>query len=344
MKTIRIMVSIAFLYSNIGCLSTSSSPMLNKNPSLTVVKNSPQGGSPAVNVSPRDEEEARFLEALEVDIQGKLAQDKKIRLKGFYMQRAKRFFYEGNTEKAKAELQKVLELDPLSNEAKVYMSVIETGQKELVMNVPSDADGVIPTLPEYKIKMNDVLDISVWGYDELKKEVIVRPDGRISFPLIGDVWSLGLTPRELDELITKELSEYAKDPQVSVVVKQFAKPQAVLLGEVRIPGMYDVFGGQRLIEVLAKAGGLTEKAKSDSIFLVHQTTSGPEILTVSIQDAITNNTVVDHMDLVYVPTRGANIAEIIIGVIAPMAYSMLSSASTADLVRKNLFTAPGGGQ
>ncbi|MEK7822211.1 MAG: polysaccharide biosynthesis/export family protein [Planctomycetota bacterium] len=340
MKTIRIMVSIAFLYSTTGCLSRGSNPMLSQSPPSTAVKNSPQGNSPAVNVSPRDEEETRFLEALEADIQGKLEQDKKIRLKGFYMQRAKRFFYEGNTEKAKVELQKVLELDPLSNEAKVYMGVIETGQKELVMNVPSDADGVIPTLPEYKIKMNDVLDISVWGYEELKKEVIVRPDGRISFPLIGDVWSLGLTPRELNERLTKELSEYVKDPKVSVVMKQFAKPQAVLLGEVRIPGMYDVFGGQRLIEVLAKAGGLTEKAKSDSIFLVHQTTSGPEILTVSIQDAITNNTVVDHMDLVYVPTRGANIAEVLVGVIAPMAYSMFTAASTSSIIRKELFVAP----
>lgn len=340
MKTIRILVSIAFLYSTTGCLFGSSNPMLNQKPSPATVKNSPQGSSPAVNVSPQDEEEARFLEALEVDIQGKLAQDKKIRLKGFYMQRAKRFFYEGNTEKAKTELQKVLELDPLSNEAKVYMGVIETGQKELVMDVPSDEDGVIPILPEYKIRMNDVLDISVWGYEELKKEVTVRPDGRISFPLIGDVWSFGLTPRELNEHLAKELSEYVKDPKVSVVVKQFAKPQAVLLGEVRMPGMYDVFGGQRLIEVLAKAGGLTDKAKSDSIFLVHQTTNGPEILTVSIQDAITNNTVVDQMDLVYVPTRGANIAEIIIGVIAPMAYSMQSAATTADVVRKNLFIAP----
>ncbi|HHT9139795.1 MAG TPA: polysaccharide biosynthesis/export family protein [Candidatus Tripitaka californicus] len=340
MKTIRIVVSIAFLYSNIGCLSTGSSPMLSKNSPPAAVKNSPQGSSPTINVGPQDEEEARFLEALEADIQGKFEQDKKIRLKGFYMQRAKKFFYEGNTEKAKAELQKVLELDPLSNEAKVYMSVIETGQKELVMNVPSDGDGVIPTLPEYKIRMNDILDISVWGYDELRKDVTVRPDGRISFPLIGDVWSFGLTPRELDELVTKELSEYVKDPQVAVVVRQFAKPQAVLLGEVRIPGMYDVFGGQRLIEVLAKAGGLTEKAKSDSIFLVHQTTSGPEIFTVSIQDAITNNTIVDQMDLVYVPTRGVNIAEIIVGVIAPMAYSMSTAATTADITRRNLFVAP----
>ncbi|MDI6759776.1 MAG: polysaccharide biosynthesis/export family protein [Candidatus Brocadiaceae bacterium] len=340
MKTIRIVVSIAFLYSNIGCLFTGSSPMLNPNPQPATVKNSSQGSSPAVDVGPQDEEETRFLEALEAEIQGKLAQDKKIKLKGFYMQRAKRFFYEGNTEKAKAELQKVLELDPLSNEAKVYMSVIETGQKELVTSVPSDTDGVIPTLPEYKISMNDILDISVWGYDELRRDVAVRPDGRISFPLIGDVWSLGLTPRELNERLTKELSEYVKDPKVSVVVRQFAKPQAVLLGEVRIPGMYDVFGGQRLIEVLAKAGGLTERARSDNIFLVHQTTDGPQILTVSIQDAITNNTVVDHMDLVYVPTRGVNIAEVLVGVISPMIYTMSTAATTSSIIRKELFVAP----
>ena len=341
MKTIRIMVSIAFLYSNIGCLAQSSNPMLSKNSPPATVKNSPQGSSPTVNVDPQDEEEARFLEALETDIQGKLEQDKKIKLKGFYMRRAKRFFYEGNTEKAKAELQKVLELDPLSNEAKVYMSVIETGQKELVMNVPSDGDAVTPTLPEYKINMNDTLDVSVWGYDELRlTDVIVRPDGRISFPLVGDVWSLGLTPRELNERLTKELSEYVKEPKVSVVVKHFAKPQVVVFGEVWRPGMYDAFGGQKLIEILAKAGGLTGKAKSDNIFLVHQTTDGPEISTVSIQDAITNNTAVNHMDLVYVPTRGTNFTEVIVMLLAPAAYTMSSAASAAASIRSSLLIAP----
>ncbi|HHT9155084.1 MAG TPA: polysaccharide biosynthesis/export family protein [Candidatus Tripitaka sp. YC43] len=341
MKTIRIVVSIAFLYSNIGCLASSSNPMLSKNSPPATAKSSPQGSSPTVNVGPQDEEEARFREALETDIQGKLEQDKKIRLKGFYMQRAKRFFYEGDTEKAKAELQKVLELDPLSNEAKVYMSVIETGQKELVTNVPSDGDVVVPILPEYKINMNDTLDISVWGYEELRlQEVTVRPDGRISFPLVGDVWSLGLTPRELNERLTKELSEYVKEPKVSVVVKRFARPNVVVFGEVYRPGVYDVFGGQRLIEILAKAGGLTNKAKSDSVFLVHQTTDGPQISTVSIQDAIANNTVVDHMDMVYVPTRGTNFTEVLVMLLAPSAYTMSSAASAAASIRSSLFIAP----
>ncbi|MFN3466345.1 MAG: polysaccharide biosynthesis/export family protein [Candidatus Brocadiales bacterium] len=294
--------------------------------------------------NPMDAEEARFLETLDADAQTKLAQDRKIRLKGFYLQRGKRFFYEGNTERAREELKKVLELDPLSNEAKAYISMIETGQDGLVVNVPTDPEGVIPTLPEYKITINDLLDISVWGYDEFKKEVSVRPDGRISFPLIGDIWALGLTPQELDDLITKELSEYVRDPKVTVVVKQFSKPQVVILGEVRIPGMYDVFGEQRLIEVLARAGGLTEKARSNNIFLVHQTVNGPEILSVSIQDAIKNNTTVDHLDLVYVPTRGVNLAEVLVGVISPLAYSFSTTVTGVDLMRKNIFVAPSSSQ
>ncbi len=331
MKITRILVCIAFLSSTSGCTGTlnpRTHPMLG--PGLTPItpKSFSQGG---LTIIPGDEQEARFLETIEADAQARLEQDKKIKLKGFYLQRGKKFFYEGNTERARAELQKVLELDPFSKEAKAYISMIETGQSELLVSVPSDEEGVIPTLPEYKIKMNDVLSISVWGYDELKSEAAVRPDGRITFPLIGDVWALGLTPQELDDHITKELSEYVREPKVAVLVKQFSKPQAVVLGEVRKPGMYDVVGENRLIEVLARAEGLTDKARSDSIFLVHQTTNGPEIHTLSIKDAIKNNTAIDHMDLVYVPTRGMNLNEVLSGIVSPIASAILTGAILYDI-------------
>lgn len=337
MKIERILLCIVFLSSTSGCIpAQGSNPMLNPGLPPATGKDFSQGNSIPSSIygDPADEEEARFLKALEMDVQDKLEQGKKLKLKGFYLQRGKRFFYEGNTEKARVDLQKVLELDPLSKEAKAYISMIETGQNELTVSVPSDQEEAIPTLPEYQVKMNDVLDISVWGYDELKKEVSVRPDGRISFPLIGDIWVLELSPQQIDDLITKELSEYVRDPKVTVVMKQFAKRQAILLGEVRKPGMYDVGGENRLVEILARAEGLTEKAKSDSIFLVHQARNGPEIHTISIGDAIKNNTVVDHMDLVYVPTRHANLTEVLTGVVTPLAMLVTSGAITYDISKR----------
>jgi polysaccharide export outer membrane protein len=278
---------------------------------------------------------------MEADIQDKAGHDRKLRLKSFYLQRGKRFFYEGDTERAKREFQRALELDPLSNEAKAYVSMIDTGQSEpTLVNVPVDPEGVIATLPEYKIKKNDLLEISVWGYDELRTDVAVRPDGRISFPLIGDVWALGLTPQQLDDYITKELAEYVREPKVAILVKQFSKPTAVLLGEVRMPGLYDVTEESRLIEVLARGGGFTDKAKSDNIFLVHQTKNGPEVLSLGIQDAIRNNTMVEHMDLVYVPTRGANLSELLSNVILPIASLGVSGFIATDLFQRTSGTFP----
>jgi polysaccharide export outer membrane protein len=287
-----------------------------------------------MSVNPADEEEARFLHALDADVQNNLEQGKKIRLKGFYLQRGKRFFYSGDMEKSKRELQKALELDPSSRETHAYLSMIETGQHESVVAIESDNEEVIPTLPEYKITMNDILDVSVWGYDELKKEVTVRPDGRISFPLIGDIWALGLTPQQLDDYVTRELSEYVREPKVAVVVKQFSKPQAIVLGEIKRPGMYDVVVENKLVEILARAEGLTDKAKSDSIFLVHQANGKPEISTLSIQEAIKNNTMVNHLDLVYIPSRSTNLAEVLTKVVTPLAAVALTGGTLYDISQR----------
>ena len=76
---------------------------------------------------------------------------------------------------------------------------------------------------EYFISRGDTLDIYVWRWDDLTRDVIVRPDGRISYPLVGDIIAEGLTLIELDEIITELLKEFIRSPEVSVMVKDFGE-------------------------------------------------------------------------------------------------------------------------
>ena len=132
----------------------------------------------------------------------------------------------------------------------------------------------IPKEPkEYIIGIGDLLDISVWGYDELAKEVTVRSDGKISFPLIGDVQASDLTPSRLDKEITKGLALYVKEPQVTVIVKEVAavRPEVVkknkvfILGQVKSPGIYRFAEEVSFTEAITLAGGVTKEASFEKV-------------------------------------------------------------------------------
>ncbi len=132
----------------------------------------------------------------------------------------------------------------------------------------------IPKEPkEYIIGIGDLLDISVWGYDELAKEVTVRSDGKISFPLIGDVQASDLTPSRLDKKITKGLALYVKEPQVTVIVKEVAavRPEVVrknkvfILGQVKSPGIYRFAEEVSFTEAITLAGGVTKEASFEKV-------------------------------------------------------------------------------
>lgn len=121
---------------------------------------------------------------------------------------------------------------------------------------------------KYLINVNDKLYVSVWRVPDLSMEIIVRPDGYISFPLIGDIEASGRTLTELKDEITGKLKEYVENPQVSLVVREFAGEKVVILGEVRSPGVYKFTGKISLIEGVGFAGGFTRDAQPKSIVVV----------------------------------------------------------------------------
>lgn len=114
--------------------------------------------------------------------------------------------------------------------------------------------------PGYLLGPGDVLEISVWGYQDLTRQVAVRPDGRISLPLVGSVTAAGLSVDRLTQVLMRAYAEYIKNPQVTVIVKEFRKITASVIGQVARPGTYTLRPGARLLDLLSLAGGVTEAA------------------------------------------------------------------------------------
>lgn len=120
----------------------------------------------------------------------------------------------------------------------------------------------------YKLGPEDQLRISVWDNKELTLDLVVRPDGKVSMPLIQDVVAEGLTAVQLAEEIKKKLSSFVVNPEVSVIVLQVNAPKYYLMGYITRPGTYPLRGEVSVLQALALAGGFTQFASPRSIKLI----------------------------------------------------------------------------
>jgi polysaccharide biosynthesis/export protein len=132
-------------------------------------------------------------------------------------------------------------------------------------------DAVIPTEDgDYKIGPEDVLDISVWKNEELSRTVPVRPDGKVSLPLVNDIQAAGLTPSRLRQELTRRLSEFVPSPEVAVIVREVHSAKVSVVGAVRTPGRYEVRSPATVLELIALAQGFTDFASRDRIVVLRQ--------------------------------------------------------------------------
>src|SRR5262245_45039704 len=122
--------------------------------------------------------------------------------------------------------------------------------------------------PEYTVGADDVLSIVFWRDKELTADVTVRPDGKISLPLLNDVQAAGFTPAQLKDRIVEESKKYVEDPNVTVVVKEIKSRRVYITGEVRKPGPYALTGSATVLQMISVAGGLGDYAKPDKISIV----------------------------------------------------------------------------
>jgi len=143
-------------------------------------------------------------------------------------------------------------------------------------NGGKDVQNAVAIDPKYAIGPQDVLSISVWKEPDITQTVVVRPDGRISLPLVSDVQAAGLTPMQLAASVTAELRKYLADPRVTVVVTQINSQRIYVLGEVNKAGTYALFPGMTLLQALSSAGGFNQFADVKKIYLL-RTENGQQV-------------------------------------------------------------------
>jgi len=130
----------------------------------------------------------------------------------------------------------------------------------------SDSSGAAPDA--YRIGPEDMLQISVWKNEPMSRAVPVRPDGKISLPLLNDVQAAGLTALELREVLAKKLAEYMPSPEVSVIVSDVRSFKVSVIGEVARPGRFELKSWTTVLDVLALAGGFTQFASRSRIVIL----------------------------------------------------------------------------
>jgi polysaccharide biosynthesis/export protein len=138
----------------------------------------------------------------------------------------------------------------------------------------------VPTKPtaatndEYRIGPGDKLRIEVYKDQQLSQSVQVRPDGKITMPLIGDMSATGSTPIELRDSIGKSLKEYVTNPTVTVIVVEAVASQVYVMGEVTHPGSMQLHGPTNIVQAIAMAGGFKEFANTKDVRVLRPNSNG----------------------------------------------------------------------
>jgi polysaccharide export outer membrane protein len=133
---------------------------------------------------------------------------------------------------------------------------------------------------EYRLGAEDVLSVFVWKQLDLSTTAVIRPDGKISLPLLGELEAAGKTSGQLQTEIAAQLRQFVVDPHVNVIVKEVNSPVISVLGQVRKPDRYHIRQRLTALEAIAMAGGFTEFAKRDKVTIIRN--SGAEKIRIQV--------------------------------------------------------------
>jgi len=172
--------------------------------------------------------------------------------------------------------------------------------------VPAAPNSVVGTVPSsYVIGPSDVLTVTVWKEPTLSGSILVRPDGMITVPLVGDVQASGLTPLQLADQIADKLKKFIQDPNVSVVVSEVHSKVIYLLGEVGKKGPVEMTSGMTLLDAIAAAGGLTDYANAKKMYILRDESGKHEKILLHYKEALKGNSefnlILEPGDTIVVP-------------------------------------------
>ena len=139
---------------------------------------------------------------------------------------------------------------------------------------------------EYRLGAGDKLRIEVYKDAQLSQSVQIRPDGKITLPLVGDIEAINRTPIELRDTIATSLKEYMTNPVVTVIVVEATAATAYVMGEVNHPGSVNLQGPLTVIQALALAGGLKDFADAKNIKILRKTPAGVQTIAFNYKDAV----------------------------------------------------------
>jgi polysaccharide export outer membrane protein len=127
----------------------------------------------------------------------------------------------------------------------------------------------LPTLPkDYVIGVADLLQVVFWREKELSTEVVVRPDGKISLPMLNDIPAAGMTPEALAAAVEKVATKFIRDPGATVIVKEIRSRKVYVVGEVAKPGPFPLGNEMNVLQAIGEAGGFLEGAKKGDVAIV----------------------------------------------------------------------------
>lgn len=184
-------------------------------------------------------------------------------------------------------------------------AVANAGAADNTVKTPPPPQSVSQAGPEYRMGPEDQIRVSVWENRDLTLDLVVRPDGKISMPLIQDVVAEGQTAAELANTIHQRLLTFIKEPQVSVIVLQVNAPKFFVVGNVVRPGPYLLRSETSVLQGLALAGGFTQFASTRSMKLIRNIGGRQESrkinYNVMIEEGGEGNYVLRSGDTIVVP-------------------------------------------
>lgn len=172
-----------------------------------------------------------------------------------------------------------------------------------------------PRLSKFILGPGDQLEIMVYRSSDLTREVRIGPSGSIMYPLTGDIYAAGLGIFELRDKVREGLSEYIVDPQVTVRILSIQSQKIIVLGEVQSPGFFLAETSMTALEVVSRAAGFTDDAKSRSVLLIRGGMDNPELKVLDLKTALekgdmSQNVALKGGDILYVPkTKIANVSQ-----------------------------------
>jgi len=184
------------------------------------------------------------------------------------------------------------------------------GTGVVAANISGGSKGSAATQPaaesDYVIGIEDVLAINVWHEPEMSKSVPVRPDGKISLPLLGEFTAAGQTPKQLQDVLAKQLGTLINNPQVTVIVEKINSQKFKSVGEVEKPGSYPLTKPMTVLDAVAVAGGIKDFAKPTKIYVLRRKPDGSTTRMAfnykkALKGATDQNFELEERDTVVVP-------------------------------------------